>query len=153
MNRDEVQRTAKRCDDDGHGRGLRLPLVAAAVVMVARAHPPRTNRQTSNTKEKRRGVEILAALRRVMMGSSILCFQPISNYDKYRCRVQDVASVCLVLFSLTQAWNFLNAPLGRTVAFAASICLQPLPLRSCTEPQAGVSPPRRSPLVCIHHFV
>ena len=71
MNRDEVQRTAKRCDDDGHGRGLRLPLVAAAVVMVARAHPPRTNRQTSNTKEKRRGVEILAALRRVMMGSSI----------------------------------------------------------------------------------
>ena len=31
--------------------------------------------------------------------------------------------------------------------FAASICLHPRPLRACTKPQPGVSPPRRSPLV------
>ena len=46
--REKVQRTAKRNDDAGHGKnvGLRLPLLAAAGIMVAtRALPPQTNRQ------------------------------------------------------------------------------------------------------------
>ena len=39
--RDKVQRTAKPCDDDGHGKnvGLRLPLLFV-VIMTARALPP-----------------------------------------------------------------------------------------------------------------
>ena len=61
-------------------------------------------------------------------------------------------SVSFFLLSLIQIWNFLNAPLGSTVAFTASICLHPRPLRACAEPQAGVIPPRRSFLVytCVY---
>ena len=63
--RDQVQRAAKRYDDDGHGKyiGSRL-LLLAAVIMAARAPPP-TKEQTSNHKDKRRGAKILAALHRV----------------------------------------------------------------------------------------
>ena len=51
------------------------------------------------------------------------------------------------LLNLTQAWKILRAPLGSTVAFTASICLHPRPLRECAEPQGGNSLPRRSPLI------
>ena len=69
--RDEVQRTAKCYDDDGHGKGVGLrPLLLAAVTMAARALPPQTNRQTSN--EKRHGAKMLAALRRRTTRSSIV---------------------------------------------------------------------------------
>ena len=54
-------------------------------------------------------------------------------------RMQDVACIYLFLLSLIQAWNFLNAPLGSTVTFTASICLHP---RSCWA--------RRRLLVCIY---
>ena len=62
---DELHRTAKRYDDDGHGKdiGLRL-LLLAAVIMAARALPSQTNRRRL-TKEKRHGAKILADLRRV----------------------------------------------------------------------------------------
>ena len=37
----KVQRTAKRYEDDGHGKDVGLrPLLIAAVIMVARALPP-----------------------------------------------------------------------------------------------------------------
>ena len=54
-----------------------------------------------------------------------------------------------VLFPCTQNC-FLNAPLSSTFALSASSCI-PVgrwSLRGCAKPQAGVSPPRRSPL-CI----
>ena len=35
----------------------------------------------------------------------------------------------------------LSASLGSTVSFAASVCLNPRPLRASAKPQAGVSPP------------
>ena len=42
----------------------------------------------------------------------------------------------------------MGARLGTTAAaFTASVCLHPRPLRAYAEPQTGVSPPRRSPLV------
>ena len=63
------------------------------------------------------------------------------------CRVYGLYS--LSLLNLTQLWNFLNAPLGSNVAyFTASICLYPRRLRAYRKPQAGINPPRRSPLVC-----
>ena len=47
--RDEVQRTTKRYDDDGHVKDVWLRLLLLAAVMVAaRALPPQTNRQTPN---------------------------------------------------------------------------------------------------------
>ena len=48
---DTVQRTAKRYDDDGDGKyvGLRLPLLAA-MMMVAIALSPQTNRRQMATK-------------------------------------------------------------------------------------------------------
>ena len=62
------------------------------------------------------------------------------------CRVESLFS--LSPLNLTQLWNFLNAPLGITVvAFTATICLHPRPVRACAKPEAGVSPPRRSPLL------
>ena len=72
--------TAKHYDDDGHGKdvGLRL-LLLAAVTMAARALPLRTNRQASNDNEKRHGAKIHAALRRITIRSSIVCFQPINT--------------------------------------------------------------------------
>ena len=76
-----------------------------------------------------------------------MCFQHMDKLYKSLRRVQDVASVSLFLLSLIQAWNFFSAPVGSTAAFTASICLHPRPLRACAEPQAGVSPPRRSLLV------
>ena len=47
----KVQRTAKRYDDDGDGKyvGLRLPLLAA-MMMVAIALSPQTNRRQMATK-------------------------------------------------------------------------------------------------------
>ena len=50
----EVQRTAKRCDHDGHGKlvGFSL-LLLSAVVLAARALPP-TNEQTWNDKQSTR---------------------------------------------------------------------------------------------------
>ena len=62
-----------------------------------------------------------------------MCFQPIKALR----RVLDVASIYLFLPSLTQAWHFLNTPLDGIIAFTASICLHPRPLRACAEPQAG----------------
>ena len=51
--RDTVQRTAKRYDDDGDGKdvGLRRPVLAAAVMMAARAFPPQTNRHQMAKKK------------------------------------------------------------------------------------------------------
>lgn len=43
----------------------------------------------------------------------------------------------------------MNESLGSTVAFTASIWLHSQSLPACTEPQAGISSPRRSPLVQI----
>ena len=78
--RDEVQRTAKRCGDDGHGKYVRLRLLlVAAVNMAARAPPSPTNEQTSNDKDKRHGAKILAALCRETIRSSIVCFQPVNT--------------------------------------------------------------------------
>ena len=53
--RNKVQRTAKRYDDDGHGEdvGLRL-LLLAAVIMAVRALPPQMNRRRM-AEEKRHG--------------------------------------------------------------------------------------------------
>ena len=53
--RDEVQRTAKRYDDDGHGEdvGLRL-LLLAAVIMAARALPPQMNRRRTKKRKEAR---------------------------------------------------------------------------------------------------
>ena len=53
--RDTVQRTAKRYDDDGDGKyvGLRL-LLLADVMMAARALPPRTSRHRM-TKQRGAG--------------------------------------------------------------------------------------------------
>ena len=50
---DEVQRTAKRYGDDGHGKcvGLRL-LLLAAVVVAARALPPQTNRRRMSIEKR-----------------------------------------------------------------------------------------------------
>ena len=132
------------CSDDSDGKyvGLRVPL-PAAVMKAARTLPPRTNRRRMT--KKRGGAKILAILRRVRMRSSISYFVLSTALRG----VQDGASVSLFLLSLTQAWNFLNAPLGSTFAFTASICPHPRPLRACAEPQAGISPPRRSPL-CLY---
>ena len=49
----KVQRTAKRYDDDGDGKdvGLRRPVLAAAVMMAARAFPPQTNRHQMAKKK------------------------------------------------------------------------------------------------------
>ena len=72
--RDTVQRTAKRYDDDGDGKdvGLRL-LQLAAAIMAARAASP-THKQTSNDKKKRgTGRKILAALRRVRKDTELDC--------------------------------------------------------------------------------
>ena len=71
--RDNLQRTAKRYGDDGHGKGVGLRLLLlAAVIMSARSLPPQTNRQASNGTERRHGAKILAALRRVTVRSSIV---------------------------------------------------------------------------------
>ena len=58
--------------------GLRQ-LLLAAVIMAVRALPPQINRQASNDREKRHRAKILAALRRVTIRSSIVCFQPNNN--------------------------------------------------------------------------
>ena len=54
--RDTVQRTANRYDDDGDGThvGLRLPPLAA-VMMAARALPPQTDRRRTTTKKRGAG--------------------------------------------------------------------------------------------------
>ena len=65
--RDEVQRTAKRYDNDVHGKdvGLRL-LLLAAVIAAAKALPPQTElRQIPKRLQCRCRAKILAALRRV----------------------------------------------------------------------------------------
>ena len=53
--------------------------------------------------------------------------------------------------NLTQPWKFLEAPVGKPVALAGSICLytslEPLP--AYAEPQAGVSPQGRSRLYLV----
>ena len=61
--RDAVQPTAKRHDDDSDGNdvGLRLPLLAAFICGGESASPE--NEQTSNDKEMSRGAKILATLR------------------------------------------------------------------------------------------
>ena len=41
-------------------------------------------------------------------------------------------------------------PTDSIVAFTASICLHLRPLRARAKPQAGVCPPRRSPLACTY---
>ena len=76
--RDELQRTAKRYDD-GHGEDawLRL-LLLAAVIMAERALPPHANRRPM-AKKKGTARQILTALRRVMIRSSIACFQPTTT--------------------------------------------------------------------------
>ena len=50
--REELQRTARRYDDEGHGKyvGLRL-LLLAAVAMAPRALPPQTNRRRMKKKK------------------------------------------------------------------------------------------------------
>ena len=107
--RDKAQRTAKRYGDDGHGKYVRLRLLLlAAAVMAARALPAQTNRRRMPKergtgrkhlqlcvvyrygaplyafrrrmpKEKRHGAKTLAALRRVPIRSSIVCFQPVDT--------------------------------------------------------------------------
>ena len=141
---DKVRRTAKRSDDDGDSKDVGLrPLLLAAVIMAARALPPQTNRRRM-TKEKKHWAKILAALCRVRIRSSTVFFQPMnSSAQGAGCRVCFV----FICFNLTQPWNFLHAPLGSTVAFTASTCLRPRPLRAYAEPQAGISPPRRISLV------
>ena len=80
-------------------------------------------------------MKILPALHRVIIRSSIVCFQAIIT-SSVGCRLQGLC--CLSLLNLTQIWKFRNAPLDSTVAFTVSICLHPRPLRVCTQPQAGV---------------
>ena len=86
--RDQVQRTAKRYDDEGRGigAGLRL-LLHAAVIVGAKMLPPQTNRQTSNDK-KRRG-----AVRNTH--SSTSCNDPELHcvHTIVMCRMQVVGSV------------------------------------------------------------
>ena len=76
-----MRRTAKRYDDDGDGKdvGLRL-LLLAVVLMSARALSPQANRRRMT--KKRHGANILAALRRVWIRSSIVFFQPVNT--KYK---------------------------------------------------------------------
>ena len=78
--REKIQRTGKR-HDDGHGKdvGPRL-LLLVALVMAARAPPPQANRHRN--KKRGTGAKILAALRRLRIPSSIVCFQPI-DIDNY----------------------------------------------------------------------
>ena len=75
--RNRTQRTAKRYDDDGDGEDvwLRLLLLLAALIMATRTLPPQTNRRRMS--KKGHWAKILAALRRVTIRSSIVCFQPI----------------------------------------------------------------------------
>ena len=77
--RDKAQRTAKRYGDDGHGKyvRLRLLLLAAAVIIAARALPSQTNRHRMTKKRGTDRAKILAALRRVTIRSCIVCFRPI----------------------------------------------------------------------------
>ena len=91
-----VQRTAKCCDDDAGGRDgrLRLVLLGAVIMAVRRALSPQTNRQTSNDKQNRHGAKILAALPRVRIRSSIVCFQGARLFAfKAVRRVQGIGSV------------------------------------------------------------
>ena len=51
--RDEVQRTTKRYDDDGHVKDVWLRLLLlAAVVVAARALPPQTNRRRMSIEKR-----------------------------------------------------------------------------------------------------
>ena len=65
--RDELQRTAKRHDDDGDDKdvGLRI-LLLAAVIMAERALPPQNNRLQMTKKRNKYREKNLAALRRVI---------------------------------------------------------------------------------------
>ena len=77
--RDEVQRTAKRYDNDVHGKdvGLRL-LLLAAVIMATRALPPHTSRRRMTKKFGHRA-KMLAALGRVRIRGSIVNFLPLTT--------------------------------------------------------------------------
>ena len=65
--REKVQRTAERYDEDGHGEVIGLSLLLlAAVIMAAKALPSQTNvRQMTKRLYCRHGAKILAALRRL----------------------------------------------------------------------------------------
>ena len=126
---------------------MRLPLFSA--VKMARALPPRSNR---HRMAKKRGAgrkySRLCAVQGCgarLRAFNLLIFDMKSFVG---CRMWRLfLFFCAALHK--HAWNFLNALLGSTIAFTASSCLYPRPLRACSEPQAGVSPPRQSPLLCI----
>ena len=64
----------------------------------------------------------------------------------------------LVLVERTNVLYCWSTPLGRTVALVRTRLYLLLyhnlssPRRACAKPEAGVSPPRRSPLVCMYGF-
>ena len=72
------------------------------------------------------------------------------------CRVQRL--LCLSLLNMTDSAmevSYLMHPLAVYCSriFTTSIYPHPRPLRPCAEPQAGVSPPRRSPLIYTWYYI
>ena len=81
--RQKVQRTAKRYDDDSYGNVIGLGLMLfAAVNMTAKALPAQTNiRQMTERLQWRYGAKILEALRGVNQDGygAPWCFQPMKT--------------------------------------------------------------------------
>ena len=108
--RDQVQRTAERYDDDGHGKDVGSRLLAlAAVIMVSESASPQTNRQ-GMTKKRDTGENTRSSAS--WKYTELQCV--LSTYDTQLFvlyyRVQGVGSVlsfsaqpepCPLLFSLT----------------------------------------------------
>ena len=87
-----------------------------------------------------------------------MCFQPVTTFLKLcvGCRVQRL--LCLSLLNMTDSAmevSYLMHPLAVYCSriFTTSIYPHPRPLRPCAEPQAGVSPPRRSPLIYTWYYI
>ena len=143
--RDEVQRTAKRYDDDGHGKdaGLRLLLLAAVVTAMTKL-PLQANRRRM-TKTRRTGATILAVLRLVKIRSSIVYFQPIDTL-KVLWRVQGVGSVSSFSAQPDSTMEILTHPLA-VLSHLRPRFAYILDRRACAKSHAGVSTHLRSPLV------
>ena len=77
-----MQRTAKRYDDDGHGKHVRVETAAAAAAAACccngreSASPTNEQRDVESQRKEARGESTLAALRRLRTRSPIACFQP-----------------------------------------------------------------------------